>query len=92
MQNHNLCKISRNFYANDWNQPASLFYQINFLTLSPFIKNVSIFFSNAEKMRKINYPSLKNNLLEQIRTNWSIGLQILFSLIPYSFNLFKVVR
>jgi hypothetical protein len=83
MQNLPKQLIFRIFSANDWNQPEQLSFVFS-LGLS--FHTLSSFFSNAENLRKIASSCTKNNFLELTRTNWNIGFNILFSLIPHFIN------
>ena len=78
MQKPQLASIFRIFSANDWNQPAL------FLPNSSFSFKLAIlptFYSNAEKLRKTAPFHPHKSALESLRTNWDIGLTILFSFI-----------
>jgi len=81
-------RVFRIFSANHWNQPES-----NISRLTHFrLKTTSIFFSNAEKLRKFAKIDMQNSLLEQSRTIWSNGLCILLSIIPMCCKLFILAR
>jgi len=90
MQGCTYKRILRTFSANHWNPPESNISRLTRLNL----KKTSIFFSNAEKLRKSTTIDTQKSLLEPFRTIWSNGLCILlsvYSLVLYTFH-FSAVR
>lgn len=75
--------IFRIFSANEWNQPEQNVLPNQTLSIA---SNLPILFSNAEKMRKIAPIQTHINIPELFRTHQSIGLGILFLIIPIYFN------
>ena len=73
-------RIFRTFSANHWNQPE---LSIHFLALSDSeLKTMSIFSSNAEKLRKLESQGIEKNQLALARTIRSNGFTILFPIFP----------
>jgi hypothetical protein len=79
--------VFRIFSANHWNQSEITLFKIHLTVEDPIAKKAPILFSNAEKLRKTDLLSIINITQESIRTIQSIGLRILFPIIPIYFNL-----
>ena len=81
--------VFRIFSANQWSQSEQIVLSNQ---ISLIVSNLPIFFSNAEKLRKIVSIQTHIDLSELFRTHQSNGLRILFPLIQKCFNFFTLVQ
>jgi hypothetical protein len=87
MKSKQILSVFRIFSAFDWNQSESNANSLLFALIKVSVpKTASIFFSNAEKLRKSDPISIENTTQESSRTLQNIGLIILFPIIPVYFN------